>query len=237
MIKNHENYKSTGEKRMQIYTPDFLCARFFMKNDIQENIDMLPRIAPAQIHSDNIIYIDNENFSSYALPEKPKADGILLATEKAGASLRFADCAPVLIYSDFWALLLHSGYKGTVLNISHKGLELVTQKFGDNALKNSSAWIGPCIGRENYERKISDEWSIRGMKVFHSENCDIKSEHVYFDLAGEIKSQLIESGINEKNITLSGINTFTSPECYSYRKGNVNSNERMMLYVKLRQTC
>ena len=216
---------------MKILTPEFLSADFFMKNDAQDITDSLHVISPHQIHGADILHVTDENFSDYALPNRPEADGILLTTTKTAASLRYADCAPVMIYGKFWVMILHSGYKGTVLKISVKGIELVKSLYGDNAVKESHAWIGPCIGRENYCRDINDEWTQKGLKSFHAENFDEKSEKIYFDLAGEIHSQLLECGLREKNITLSQIDTFTDSLCYSYRRGDIK--ERMMLYVKL----
>ena len=61
----------------------------------------------------------------------------------------------------------------------------------------------------------------------------MKSKKVYFDLACEIESQLIESGIDENNITMTGINTYRSYECYSYRRGDLK--ERMTLYVRIKK--
>ena len=226
---------------MKISTPKFLQADFFMRNDavkipeINNNkTKTLPQIMPSQIHEKNIIIINDENFSEYALPERPKADGIFLMTRMAEASLRFADCAPVMIYAENYVMILHSGYKGTVLNISGAGVELIRHFYGDEVLKKSSAWIGPCIGRRNYSRNIDDEWTEKGLKSFHRENYDYDSDknHVFFDIAGEIYTQLCESGINTKNIVPSGIDTFTDENCFSYRRGDIT--ERMTLHVSLK---
>ena len=216
---------------MRLATPDFLQAYFFMRNDSQDGIDDLPRVALSQVHGAEIIHVDDSNFAEYILPVRPEADGVLLTTTKAGASLRFADCAPVMIYGKCWVMILHSGYKGTVLNISGRGVELVRSLYGEEAVKDSCAWAGPCIGREHYCRDISDEWTQRGLKSFHRENFDERAEKIYFDLAGEIRSQLLDSGLRKENIILSGIDTFTDSKCYSYRRGDLT--ERMMLYVKL----
>ena len=191
----------------------------------------MPRISPEQIHGDTIIQINDDNAVNYILPERPKADGLLLTTSKVSASMRYADCAPVMIYGEKWLMLLHSGFKGTVLNISGKGLALVKELYGHDEMKKSCAWIGPCIARDDYERDLREEWSIKGMNEFHRENFDVRDEKIYFDLAGEIKTQLLECGLDEKNITLSGINTYTNPECYSYRRGDIH--ERMTLYAKI----
>ena len=210
---------------MRIATPEFLHAEFFMRDEVFTPDKNLPLVMPSQVHDKNIIHVTDENFTRFILPERPAADGILLTTSKAQASLRFADCAPVMLWGNNWAMILHSGYKGTVLNISGAGLKLIDD------VKNSCAWIGPCIGREIYCRDINDEWTRKGLESFHPENYDDKDDKIYFDLAGEIKSQLLEAGLNEKHINLSGINTFTDSRCYSYRRGDIH--ERMTLIINL----
>ena len=216
---------------MRLITPKFLQADFFMKGEAKDGIDALPRISPSQVHGANIIHADDENYAEYVLPARPEADGVLLTTTRASASLRFADCAPVMIYGKFWVMILHSGYKGTVLNISSRGLGLVREVLGDDAVSEASAWVGPCIGREHYCRDVGDEWTERGRESFHAENYDERDGKIYFDLAGEIRTQLLDSGLNEENITISGKDTFTDSECYSYRRGYLKA--RMMLYVRL----
>ncbi len=215
---------------MKILTSEYILADFFMKG---ENFTApASHIMPSQVHGKNIIVINDDNISDFVLPKRPEADGILLLTSRAGASLRFADCAPVMIWAEKWVMILHSGYKGTVLNISREGLEIVSNIFGRKAAINSNAWIGPCIGRE-YFRKSDDEWTVKGINAFHRENYDVKDGHVYFDLSGEIKSQLIDCGLTGKNIKLSGIDTLHDDRCCSYRRGDIH--ERMTLFVKLIQ--
>ena len=214
-----------------IDTPKFLHARFFMRNDSVEGIDDFPRVSPSQVHSSEILHVNAENFSRYTLPERPEADGVLLTTSRTGASLRFADCAPVMLWGKNWVMILHSGFKGTVLNISARGLELVRSLYGDEAVRESRAWVGPCIGKEHYCRDLADEWTQKGLQSFHAENFYERDGKIFFDLAGEIHSQLLDAGLSDENITLSGIDTYMNEECYSYRRGD--KTDRMTLYVKL----
>ena len=216
---------------MRIAAPEFLRAHFFMRNDSVEGIDALPRVAPSQVHGSEILHVDAENFSRYTLPERPKADGVLLTTSLAGASLRFADCAPVMLWGKSWVMILHSGFKGTVLNISARGVELVRSLYGDEAVKEARAWVGPCIGKEHYCRDLADEWTQKGLQSFHAENFAERDGKIFFDLAGEIHSELLDAGLSDENITLSGIDTYVNEECYSYRRGD--KTDRMTLYVKL----
>ncbi|MBQ9573983.1 MAG: polyphenol oxidase family protein [Synergistaceae bacterium] len=218
---------------MHILTPEFITANFFMKGETVE-ADSLPHVMPSQVHGKNIILVDDETLSEFSLPSKPEADGILLTVPNVRASLRFADCAPVMLWgiSPQWVMILHSGYKGTVLNISREGLRLIREIFGGDSVIESHAWIGPCIGRE-YFRKSGDEWTVKGTGVFHRENYDVKGENVYFDLAAEIRSQLLDEGLSDENIILSGIDTLKDERCYSYRRGDIH--ERMTLSVRLLQ--
>ena len=218
---------------MRLITPDFLQAEFFMRNDSLEGIDSWPRVSPHQIHGAEILHVNDENFGEYILPLRPEADGVLLTTTSSAASLRFADCAPVMLWGKGWVMILHSGYKGTTLNISARGLELVQNLYGSDNVKDSSAWIGPCICREHYCRDTDDEWTQRGLSSFNSENYDERDNKIYFDLAGEIHSQLTDCGLAESRITLSGRDTFTDSECYSYRRGDIY--DRMTLHVKLQE--
>ena len=214
---------------MKILTPDFLQAHFSMKGEQLDGLDDLPRVAPSQVHGSEVLHVNAENFARYALPARPEADGVLLTTSRAGASLRFADCAPVLLWGQGWTMILHSGYKGTVLNISARGLELVRCLYDVEAVREARAWVGPCIGREHYCRDIRDEWTQKGLHSFHAANFDERAGKIFFDLAGEIHSQLVEAGLPNKNITLSGIDTYIDEECYSYRRGD--KSERMTLYT------
>ena len=212
---------------MKIFENETMRAEFYMKDEEFEIDKNIPHVMHSQIHGKNIIFVNDENILEYSFPKRPEADGIILTAKNSQASLRFADCTPVLIFGKDFAMLLHSGYKGTVLNIVSEGINLL----GHEDVKNFRAWIGPCIGRKDYCRNIeNDEWTLRGLKTFHEENYDKKGGKIYFDMSGEIKLQLIDSGLNYENIELSGINTFEDLRCYSYRRGD--KTERMTLYVK-----
>ena len=215
---------------MRITTTANIAADFFMKGNTLDISDSLPHIKPSQVHGKKILVVDAESLPEISLPSRPEADGVLLTIPNVQASLRFADCTPVMIWGRSWVMILHSGYKGTVLNISREGLRIAREIYGD--VSDSFAWIGPCIGRE-YFRKSGDDWTARGIEAFHKENYDIEGGNVYFDLAGEIRCQLLDEGLSEGNITLSGIDTLKDERCYSYRRGDIH--ERMTLLVSMKK--
>jgi copper oxidase (laccase) domain-containing protein len=226
--------------------------------------ELLPMVAPRQVHGVRILDATLENTRGASTPVE--GDGVLLDAREAlrtgagleapgleapglealglEASLRFADCAPVVILPsreggkaencDAWALLLHSGYKGTVQNIVKAGLEKVRDRYGAEAAHWARAWVGPCVGGENYPRD-RDEWTLRGLQSFHKENVKSggeRGEKVFFDIAGELECQLKNAGIREERIFLARIDTFARPDlCYSYRRGD--RELRMFLWARV----
>ena len=220
---------------MLISTPEFFSANFLLKGETLETFSA-PHVMPSQVHGNKILVVDEKTLSKFSLPSRPEADGVLLTVGGVQASLRFADCAPVMLWGTEpdWVMILHSGYKGTVLGISSEGLRLVSNIFGQTSSREAFAWVGPCIGRE-YFRKSYDEWTLRGIESFHRENFDVDGGNVYFDLAEEIHCQLLDSGLSDERIILSGIDTLKDDRCYSYRKGDIH--ERMTLAVRVRKTA
>ncbi len=222
---------------------NFMDVKFYTREDLPEDIagdvnatksflNLAGNIlAPSQVHGKNIIAPDEKEKN--ILPARPEADGVYLSDLNFTVMMRYADCAPVIIYPDEnWAkenykfvVVLHSGFRGTVLNI----VDEAVKKFNIPA-QICSAWIGPCVGFEDYSR-FNDEWTQKGLDVFHDKNLRVQDRFYFFDIAGEITSQLKNCGIPEQNILNSNINTFRDLKCYSYRRGDKLA--RMALVAKL----
>jgi copper oxidase (laccase) domain-containing protein len=200
-------------------------------------------MAPKQVHGTVIL---DTSIKNTLTPEgdSPEADGILFdAWEAAGqgieASLRFADCAPVVVSPSLqwvehsgapWVLMMHSGYKGTVLNVVTFGLEKVREHYGASALDGAWAWVGPCVSMPHYPRD-PEEWTFRGLESFRKTNVQTQGEKVFFDIAEELRLQLTDAGITADRVSLSGIDTYErSDVCYSYRKGE--RTLRMFLWAR-----
>ncbi|MBQ6972491.1 MAG: polyphenol oxidase family protein [Synergistaceae bacterium] len=223
---------------MRIETPGNISASFFMRGETVITDSRLPHVMPSQVHGRNILVADAETVPEISLPLRPEADGVLLTVPDVQASLRFADCAPVMIWGirPAWVMLLHSGCKGTVLNISREGLRIAREIFGADSVSEAHAWVGPCIGRE-YFRKAGDEWTVKAVEAFHRENFSADGERVYFDLAGEIRSQLLDAGLSGGNVAVSGINTLADSRCYSYRGGDIHERMTLLVSMKKGSTC
>lgn len=190
-------------------------------NSLSSNFNNIPLVAPLQVHGTVVIPASEE----YALPSRPEADGVLVGlTSDCMASLRFADCAPVVIASacpEPWMMLLHSGFAGTSKNISGVSLSALREWDPESMGKKTWAWTGPCICRDCYSRRIDDHSTQKALGIFSPENYNQKDGMIHFDIVGEIKRQLVHCGIPYDNIYAIGDCTCCRRSSYySYRAGD-----------------
>lgn len=189
-------------------------------------------ISPKQVHGTRIVLASQE----MTLPQRPEADGIFLCNTDLFISLTFADCFPILISSsqpEPWALVLHSGYKGTLKNIVKEGISIVKQRYGNDSLNSAFSWLGPGIGPCCYTRRADDSSIKEAIDNLPAE-CLFSTGNglVSIDIAKAISMQLHENGLPIDHI-------YRIPNCtscedslfYSYRRNGTSC--RMMLLVRL----
>jgi copper oxidase (laccase) domain-containing protein len=191
-------------------------------NNMSYKYNNINLVAPSQVHGCNIIPAINR----YSLPQRPEADGVLLTNDsECFASLRFADCVPVVsagIYPEPWMLILHSGFAGTVKNIVLNSILNLKRQFNVSDFGGKIwAWIGPSICRKCYCRKKNDPSTDSALKIFAESSFCEKGEYVYFDLRQQVREQLIYSGVQYPNIfTFDACTRCNSDYLYSYRAGD-----------------
>ena len=179
-------------------------------------------MAPEQVHMTNIVKLSDASF----LPERPECDGVFIkSSDKDAACLRFADCTPVILAGlkpEPWILMIHSGFNGTLLNITGESVnklintgDIITDK------DNVWAWVGPSICKNCYNRKQSDPKTITAVKTFDNKNFTANKEYINFNIKGEIRTQLLNIGVSSENIMVSTECTNCSCDKYlSYRAGD-----------------
>jgi len=188
-------------------------------------------VAPQQVHGTAVVKAAPGN----AVPGRPKADGVLISDPGVEGSLRFADCFPIVLASSLpspWIAILHSGYKGTVLDIAGKTCASIFSEEGTDPSR-TWAWIGPGIGKKHYFRKMGEEWTREGLDFFSPGNTRIEGKDAFFDIGGEIRLRLLAAGLKEENICSIPLCTFHDNDvCYSYRNGD--RENRLFLLAWLR---
>jgi len=176
-----------------------------------------------QTHSDTIYNYDGEVH-----------DGDALITDKKNIALSVftADCVPILLYDKVHSVIaaVHSGWKGTLLDICGKTVDKMREEYGAQA-KDIIVYIGPhnkgcCyeIG-EDVAEKFEKNLSYEKITVINNGKLDLEKC---------IINSLIEKGVQEANINTLNICTYCNKEekLYSYRK-NGESNGRLLSFVFL----
>tara|TARA_X000000368_G_scaffold354511_1_gene296029 strand:- start:70 stop:831 length:762 start_codon:yes stop_codon:yes gene_type:complete len=177
------------------------------------NLNNKKLILIKQTHSSKVIRITKNN-----LDKDIEADGVITSLNDVVLGILTADCAPIIIYDDKKKFVcnLHSGWKGSLNNISQKAIRLF-DKYQIKR-KNLSAIVGPCLGVKNYEvdkdfQKKFIKKNIKYAKFFRYKN----KKKSYFNLRALINYQLSELGLkkiyNINRDTYSNANLF-----FSYRR-------------------
>ena len=157
------------------------------------NLNSKKLILIKQTHSSKVIRITKNN-----LDKNIEADGVITSLNDVVLGILTADCAPIIIYDDENKFIcnLHSGWKGSLNNISEKAIKLF-DKYQIKK-KNLTAIVGPCLGVKNYEvdknfQKKFIKRNIKYTKFFRYKN----KEKFYFNLRALINYQLSELGLKK----------------------------------------
>lgn len=179
-----------------------------------------------QIHS-NIVYkatdLDHGQDFHYGRIFRD-GDGIVTNLSQVALVSKVADCVPLLLYDPKKQVQanLHSGWKGTLAQIGLKALDIMTQDYGCH-LEDIHAFIGPAIGKEDFE--VKEDVSSKWYQSFSFADLVVRkkdSDHQLIDLKETNRLMLIESGIKEGQIVLAKESTFQDQNLHSYRRDKPN---------------
>lgn len=221
----------------------------FNKNDNKENvyenfkrvskvigIDIENMVFTNQVH-DNKIKIVNENDRGKGIVKKSDivgVDGFITNVKNVALVTFYADCVPVYLYDTARNVigLVHSGWKGTVKEISKVAVQKMKQYFKSN-YEDIEVVIGPSIGKccfevdqdvfEEFQKQIS--WS--------SLYCEKVEPKWYIDLQAIIKKSLILEGIQEKNILNSGVCTKCNKDLFFSHRGDKGKTGTLAAMIQL----
>ena len=154
-------------------------------------------------------------------------DALVTATPGILLMLMYADCVPIFLYDRVNEVIavVHSGWKGTSLNIVERTLSTMSQNFGTDPAETIAS-IGPCIGFESYE--VSKELGIYFENLPFVQQSDERSTILTYNVASGryhlnlrqmVRIQLAASGVNTCSISVCSMCTFSdSVNFYSHRR-------------------
>ena len=184
------------------------------------NLNSKKLILIKQTHSSKVIRITKNN-----LDKNIEADGVITSLNDVVLGILTADCAPIIIYDDENKFIcnLHSGWKGSLNNISEKAIKLF-DKYQIKK-KNLTAIVGPCLGVKNYEvdknfQKKFIKRNINYTKFFRYKN----KKKSYFNLRALINYQLSELGL--KKIYNINRDTYSSEHLFFSHRRAIHKGEK-----------
>lgn len=142
-----------------------------------------------------------------------------------------ADCVPI-IFADIESQVIgvaHSGWKGTVLNISTKVVEVMITQFNCK-VENINIWLGSCIKECCYE--VNDDV----INKFKNNSYSVyikREEKLYLNLHNTIFNELISNGILENNIEVDNICVSCHNRMYYSYRGDGGNTGRFVAGIWL----
>lgn len=181
-------------------------------------VDEAHILLPHQTHGTESRIIDNEFL---ALPEDVQAkqlDGVdALTTDVSDVCIGVstADCIPVLLYDEAHHAVaaIHAGWRGTLARIVGKTIADMRLVYHTDP-KQLKAVIGPGISQKNFE--VGDEvyaaFEAGAFDMTAIARRETKKWHIDLPLCNRL--QLMQAGMDAKNIIESGICTFDNVDDY-----------------------
>ncbi|MBO4557900.1 MAG: laccase domain-containing protein [Bacteroidales bacterium] len=177
-----------------------------------------------QVHESKVAVIDRPGLTR---EELEGYDAFITALPGVAIGVRTADCVPVLLYDPAAQVVaaVHAGWKGTVLHIVCRAIEVMAAQFGCRAA-DMRAVIGPSIGPDSFQvgQDVVDRFRAAGFpmnKIWcfrgRGDGAPMSGGH-HIDLWAANRWLLEVSGVPPAGIQVSGIDTFTDASFFSARR-------------------
>jgi polyphenol oxidase len=168
-------------------------------------------VTAEQVHKDEIFCVTKkESF------EAASCDALITQVPGAVLMIKHADCQAAILYDPMKKALavVHSGWKGSCLNIYKKTILHMREKFGsrpDDILVSISPSLGPEASEfKNFKEELPEEF------------WDFQIKPFYFDFWAISDWQLKAAAILPHHIEIAKVCTYSNKEdFYSYRRERV----------------
>ncbi len=170
-----------------------------------------------QVHGENIVKVTELNIWDI---RNVHADAMITDVPGIVVGVETADCVPVLLFDPVRPAVaaVHAGWRSTVKKIVQKAVHRMYEEFRSEPSRMIAA-IGPAIGPECYE---VDELVMEPVREAFAFWQDVSSprenDHWSFDLVQANRLELLQIGLDAKNIHVQGMCTSCRKDLfYSYR--------------------
>lgn len=167
-------------------------------------------------HSDDIKIVDSEDKGkgTKVLDDAVLVDALMTQEKNLGLFLLTADCLPIAFYDREKEViaLAHLGWKPTDKELAKKVVNKMSESF-QSSPADILVYIGPGIHKQSYVHKNPIQKEIPKWQPFLE---DLPNGDTMVDILGFNKSQLIDAGVFEENITVDNTDTFVSDKYFSH---------------------
>ncbi len=173
-------------------------------------------ISAKQTHTNNVEVVDKNSIGQSFVD----VDGFITNDVDITLMTYHADCIPVFIYDkkNKCGAMIHSGWKGTELNITTKAIQCMIKKYNTES-QNLIVGIGPSICEKCFE--VSEDvykifYNLGYKDHITSLNKDKKA---YINLRNIVRQQLLTAGVLDENIEITKHCTMCESDLfYSHRR-------------------
>ena len=211
--------------------------KFLEKNDI----DINKCICMWVTHSDKVIVADDK-FAGLSMRNynyARRVDGLVTNKKGLYLFLLVADCLPIILYDPVKEVigLVHAGWKGVDKEIVKKAIVKMSKYF-ESEPQNIVVGIGPFAHKESFFKESPSQINDARWKPFLKRRNSGENQYKV-DLVGFMRKQLSDSGILEKNLFISEVDTVTDKGFFSHvREGKLSlaKQGRFVCIVGLKTT-
>lgn len=187
----------------------------------QIDVNYKDLVLSKQVHEDNVVKVTSKDKGNGIIYENKfeSADALICAEKGVPIATFYADCVPVMFLDkkNRVMAMAHSGWKGTVKNISGRTINTFVADYNSRVCDITAA-IGPSIGVCCFE--VGDEVAEIFLEKFGDEVLE-KHEKWHVNLQKAVHMDLKSAGVPEENITIAGICTSCSSDLlFSHRASN-----------------
>ncbi len=179
------------------------------RNTLKNTLSIPHLLSARQVHGDNI-YIHEKSLSDDL--EVDNCDALMTDIPGVGLMIQQADCQAITLYDPVHSAIaaIHSGWKGSVLNIIAKTIRVMQQQYNSkpaDILAYISPSLGPCCSEfVNHATELPSSFLA------------FQTKENYFDFWQISAMQLKDAGLAEPNIEIAGLCTSCSSDYFSYRR-------------------
>lgn len=204
-------------------------------NALDINIEDL--VLTNQVHKDNVMKLDKKDRGKGLFKESDivNIDGFITNDKEVALVTFYADCVPLFFLDPVNKAigLSHAGWKGTVKKIGEKTLNKMIKNYKTDP-EDILVGIGPSIGKCCFE--VGKEVIEEVRDNFKEGDYFYKKDNGKYmlDLWKLNKDQLLDMGVKENNITLSGICTKCNKDVFFSHRGDNGKTGSLAAIMQLK---